>query len=179
LFLFICLTATYLPDLGVLQGCTISESLDDFSFSNAPKATEDSSFFVDNTTVDDAFDDDDESGGGGNFDMDVDPVADGPAEDFFAGDEATGDGTPAADYYDQRSSSSVGPAGEEGGDGTGFGPFDPREIPDDRVLAVGEDSGEGAAVTDNFDKHFNQNWAGPQHWKLRRVWKGRECCSVI
>lgn len=67
------------------------------------------------------------------------------------------------------------------GAGTGnangpYGPFDPRRIrsESDRVIAMTEGDGQGGMI-ELFDQAFLKNWAGPEHWKLRRVVKRRKC----
>lgn len=52
-------------------------------------------------------------------------------------------------------------------------PFDGRRNAGDLVMALaGGDDGEG--MFDYFDKGFGKNWAGAEHWKLRKVTrKGR------
>lgn len=134
-----------------------------------------------------ALDDDDEYIGGedGYQDgMDVDgdmPGADGQpqAEDFFVGDQAAGD-----DYvneYDPASPNSAeddpagGENGEEGGDGSGSGPyvpFDPRRGGTSNFAMAEQAPGE--IMFDYFDQSVKKNWAGPEHWKLRRAVRKRK-----
>lgn len=119
------------------------------------------------------FDDDDAGGafddfGGGGGDV----------EDFFTGDQAPGDNLPqggpagfmpfGADGDDSAEAGHVGVPG-------GVEPFDPRRAPNERDLVmamnVNDDQEE---MLDYFDATFMKNWAGPEHWKLRRAVKKRK-----
>lgn len=134
-------------------------------------------------------DDDDEADGGHTatgMDMDVDiGGVGGPAEDFFTGDQAVdddyGEGAGGDDFDDDnegggdRSMSAEGAQGPVRPSNT-FVPFDPRRPPNQRnlVLAMANAEGEGEnGMLDYFDAGVLQNWAGPQHWKIRRVAKRR------
>lgn len=95
-----------------------------------------------------------------------------PVEDFFVGADAVNDdygGDMGRDDYggDNGSVGTVGDA-EQGRPGP-FVPFDPRRIPNERdfVLAMADPDSEGGAL-DYFDQNFLKNWAGPEHWKLKR-----------
>jgi condensin complex subunit 2 len=57
----------------------------------------------------------------------------------------------------------------------GFEPFDPRRVPNERdlILAMTEPGAEGSSL-DYFDQTFLKNWAGPEHWKLRKVIRKRQ-----
>lgn len=126
-----------------------------------------------------ADDDDDDNEHEPVFD-DVEPPMDldgpgGPGvEDFFVGDQAVQD-----DYMpnEEPPSPSVGSenaeALEQGAGGGNYVPFDPRRAPLDKGLVLAE--GEGDIMFDYFDKGVVKNWAGPQHWKLRKVVRRREC----
>jgi condensin complex subunit 2 len=59
-----------------------------------------------------------------------------------------------------------------------FEPFDPRKAPNERdlVLAMTE---EGEEMLDYFDATFMKNWAGPEHWKLKRVVRKRTLHLVV
>lgn len=124
------------------------------------------------TPYNDTQDDDDGASVGGDgplgdFGMGGDdmPMDDGPAEDFFTGDQAI------PDDHDNYAA-----ANAEEGEGirtVPLGPvenFDPRRAPNERdlVMAMAED---GEEMLDYFDTAVMKNWAGPQHWKLRRVAK--------
>ncbi|KAK0238809.1 condensin complex subunit 2/barren [Armillaria nabsnona] len=171
----------FLPDLNVLESKEICHSLKDFAFSKKTFSSADATFYRDNPQAD--FDEDDEEfGPGENFDMEP---GDGeqPVEDFFQGDEAPadayadesfdGDNFGGEDFGggDEHSNGSYGGHAEPDGNGAGaYAPFDPRQASNDHniVLAMGD---EVDATMDSFDKTFNTNWAGPEHWKLRRLFK--------
>ena len=171
-----------MPDLSVLEDKAISHSLADFSFAKDAFTFDDTTFFQDNTQNDDD-DDDDDAGGDGNFQMDVDGGGGAPVEDFFSGADAIGGedygggGDMGGEDFggDQHSNGSVGPGGEgEGGQPGPFVPFDPRRLPNERdlVLAMTDADGESGAL-DYFDQNLLKNWAGPEHWKLRKVIRRR------
>ena len=181
--------AVLLPPLETLDERTIAQDLAEFRFSSDPNNIDfaflnrgrdddgdgDASFtshrmFVrghpnDNDDVFGGFDD-----GGGAEDF-----ADGGIQDFFTGDQAPADDIPLG-----------GPAGfapfgvddsEEGGRiGVvgGMEPFDPRQAPNERdlVMAMNADDDQ-EEMLDYFNATFMKNWAGPEHWKLRRTVKKR------
>jgi len=106
----------------------------------------------------------------------VDPAGE-VAEDFFQGDQAIGDEfAPASDDYGGENVSN-GYAEQERNVGHPgpLQPFDPRRMPNERdlVLAMTDADGDGGMM-DYFDQNFLKNWAGPEHWKLRRVVRKRE-----
>ncbi|KAL0570802.1 hypothetical protein V5O48_011153 [Marasmius crinis-equi] len=165
------LKSEFIPDLSALDFKAICHSLDDFSFTSNNLSPDDSTFYQDNTTRDDDDDGDDGDDFGVNFDMGGGPE---PAEDFFTGNDAinddfVGDPMMGGDDFDAPSPSS-GEAGEGmGAEGAGpHVPFDPRQAPNrnDLVLAMGDDN--DGSMMDYFDKAFMKNWAGPEHWKVRR-----------
>ena len=47
-------------------------------------------------------------------------------------------------------------------------PFDPSKSTGPNGLVMAKDDGE-AMMLDYFDQGFLKNWAGPEHWKLRRA----------
>ncbi|KAI1793576.1 barren [Ganoderma leucocontextum] len=168
----------FIPDLSIIDEHEISHSLEGFAFGKDGFSVDDTTFFQDGGHP---LDDDDHDGIGdlgdpsqfGNA-MDVDGISGSaaPVEDFFAGDQAIPD-----DYADFG----AGYGGDAdnvsvvGSDGTPaehrqgpFVPFDPRRVPNDReiVMAVSED---GQGVANYFDPAFFKNWAGPEHWKLRKA----------
>ncbi|KAJ8515716.1 hypothetical protein ONZ45_g6881 [Pleurotus djamor] len=160
----------FLPDADILEDKEIAPSLADFSFSKSTGFDIDTSLFQDDSQDgdDDDFAAPDRFGDGG---MDLDGEAPG-AEDFFQGPQAIND-----DYYpaegddyggDNASNGSVGPEGSQGA--APYVPFDPRKVPNQRdlVMAMTEGDGEGGMM-DYFDQNFNKNWAGPEHWKMRKV----------
>ena len=122
-----------------------------------------------------------DSGGDHGFGMDVDDGNGAPVEDFFVGEQAVGndfggDGMGQEDFGADRDSGSVeadreqqmGPQGR-------LGQFDPHRGPNERdlVMAMTDADGEGGMM-DYFDQNFLKNWAGPEHWKLRKVVRRRE-----
>ncbi|KAG8874705.1 hypothetical protein FRB97_005738 [Tulasnella sp. 331] len=170
----------FLPSVDdIINSKTISESLADFRFSGGamPDFANMDSFNRDyeaNQDVgfsdagggggEDDYDGDDH--GGGDFGGDMGDHQDGgTAEDFFTGDQAVqGDFVYAAN--------AAGNVGGVQGSG-GLGPvenFDPRRGPGGRdlVMQMAED---GENMLDYFDAAAMKNWAGPQHWKLRRAVK--------
>lgn len=104
-------------------------------------------------------------------------------EDFFVGDQAVGDDH-NGDTYDEAGVSAPAVFTNSGGNaGAGVGPyepFDPRRMPNERdlimAMTVGEpeENGGGGGMMDYFDKNFLKNWAGPEHWKVKRAVRRRE-----
>ncbi|KDR67994.1 hypothetical protein GALMADRAFT_231631 [Galerina marginata CBS 339.88] len=164
----------FFPDLSVLEDKAIAHSLADFSFdkNNSTAAAADSTMFQDNTRYEEPDADDDD-----NFGMNLDMGGDAPpVEDFFSGADAVNDefgGDFGGDDYGGDNGSnngSVGPVGdgEQGRPGP-FVPFDPRRLPTERdlVLAMADPDSEGGTL-DYFDQNFLKNWAGPEHWKMKK-----------
>ncbi|EJF64153.1 barren [Dichomitus squalens LYAD-421 SS1] len=169
----------FIPNLDSIEEQEISHSLEDFAFGKDSFSMDNTTFFRDGAL---ALDDDDDDGNDGFGDapdidnaMDVDgvPNSAAPVEDFFVGDQAIPEdyGDFGAEYGPDGDTTSVG--GSDGAPGEQkqgqFVAFDPRHPPNERdfVMAVGED-GEGMA--NYFDQnYFKKNWAGPEHWKLRKV----------
>jgi condensin complex subunit 2 len=100
-------------------------------------------------------------------------------EDFFGGEDYD-TGAPMPGGFDNDGMSNpaddqdgfAGPSSAYGGIGAaGPGehvPFDGRRQGGELVMALaGGEDGEG--MFDYFDKGFSQNWAGAEHWKLRKV----------
>ncbi|KAG8726798.1 hypothetical protein FRC12_023074, partial [Ceratobasidium sp. 428] len=107
---------------------------------------------------------------------------DGSVEDFFTGGEAV------ANFDDGFPGGGGGGFDEDGDDFDGAGggmdftannatgpnhtgplePFDPRRGRNERTLfmSMSEDATE---MLDYFDSTVMKNWAGPQHWKVRRA----------
>ncbi|KAL4246253.1 Condensin complex subunit 2 [Abortiporus biennis] len=180
----------FLPDLDVLDEKAITHSLEGFSFTKDAFAFDETTLFRDDPTADDGDGDDDDENqpfaddgfpdDTGGAPMDVDGPS--PEEDFFVGDQAVGD-----DYVPDDAVSPSGFGGGEDGsmgpDGGGAGhaepgqpgqfvPFDPRRVPNERdlILAMTDADKDGSGVMmDYFDQSFLKNWAGPEHWKLRKV----------
>lgn len=180
----------FLPDLDILEEKAISHSLEGFSFSKDPYAFDETTLFRNDPHQ--MHDDDEnepfEQDFGGDAPMDVDDDGDHPpVEDFFVGDQAVGD-----DYVNEDAVSPEGFTGGENGSvdpetalgessrpGT-FVPFDPRRVPNERdlIMAMTEaDTDNGGMMMDYFDQTFLKNWAGPEHWKLRKVVRRRKCVT--
>lgn len=170
-----------MPDLAAVDELEIAPSLEGFSFSKS-HATFDDTMFVDNTRPDFAnLEDNDDDDGAFNFDTNADsgaPLGDddgaGP-QDFFVGPDAVNDMDFGAGFDNDNHSDggSMGGGGDPGqmagGEGGPSGPyvaFDPRQMPTNLVVAMAD--GDGGAL-DYFDQNALKNWAGPEHWKLRRV----------
>jgi len=98
------------------------------------------------------FDDDSEGGGGGGGGAD-----EGGEVDFFA---------------DQFAPVASGSGSGGGAGGFGFGAveaFDPRRAADERDLVMAMDGGgDDGLLFEHFDAKLGRNWAGPEHWKMRR-----------
>ena len=169
----------------VLDRKAISHSLEGFSFSKDTWALDEAAYFRDDTPVvhDDGRDEADglEPALSGDF---ADAVQNSLAEeDFFMGDQAVGDDFGADDF---------GPAGDGGEDGEDISageqanlrpigtdggapvPFDPRRAPNERalIMAMTDADAEGGML-DYFDQSLLKNWAGPEHWKLRKAVRRR------
>ncbi|GAA5924910.1 hypothetical protein JCM1841_005365 [Sporobolomyces salmonicolor] len=109
----------------------------------------------------------------------------GGEDDAGRGGEALPDGD--VDFFaDQFTGGNVGAGmgtGMGGAGGPAFGAvedFDPRRMPGERdlVMSMGEDGG-GDRLFDYFDTKLMKNWAGPEHWKMRRsaIKKGESSIS--
>ncbi|EIW79209.1 barren [Coniophora puteana RWD-64-598 SS2] len=188
----------FLPDLDDLEDKEITHSITGFSFSQANTPLE-QSLYAENSQH--AFDDDDDdneqitfdryggasagSAGGGDAPMDIDTMgaAEPPPveEDFFQGDQAADNdwdgGFGGGDDYG---------GGEEGSPDAevtqqtdarpgGFVPFDPRRAaPNERDLILAMTDADDGGMAGYFDANLLKNWAGPEHWKLRKVIKKPE-----
>lgn len=169
----------FLPDLSTIEDKEITPSLagfefsgNSFSFLNAP--------FLSTVVEDNDDDDDDDDTGVPTFDMGGDNFGDdaAPVEDFFSGPDAVNDdfggGMGGDDYI--GSSDLAGPSGEVEGEGSATGPyvpFDPRKVPNQRDLVMAMAGADENGALDYFDKNFMKNWAGPEHWKLRKIIRKR------
>jgi condensin complex subunit 2 len=170
------LLGQFLPDLDVLEDKAISHSLSAFAFAKDNNYAFDDTLYRDDTVDNEAGDDDGNDPGFGDYGaaMDMDGA------DFFQGDQAVDDdyaGDGGADYG-AGENGSVGAEGDQRHmvrQGGAFVPFDPRRVPNERdlVIAVTDADGENAMM-DYFDQNFMRNWAGPEHWKLRKVVRKRE-----
>lgn len=166
----------YIPSTKRLQSLNISDTLASFKFSSDPNAMPD---FATLLGLKDTFDDSASaagpSGGAGDLSLIQEEEA-----DFFGGEDFDS-GAPMASMggFDDFSAGGEG-AGDEGDMTAGFGggvgmagpgehmPFDGRRQAGDLVMAlVGGEDGDG--MFDYFDKGFGKNWAGAEHWKLRKV----------
>jgi condensin complex subunit 2 len=165
----------FLPDLTAIEDKEIAPSLAGFSFSKDGFSFDDSMFLPNNSHRNlDLEDDEDDDGGNGNMgDGDLPPI-----EDFFTGADAVNDdfGDPFGGDDDNHSNagSVIGEAhagGQEGRPGP-FVSFDPRRMPNDRDLVLAMADGDGGTL-DYFDQNALKNWAGPEHWKLRKVIRRR------
>lgn len=178
----------FLPDLSVLEDKAISHSLASFSFSKDTFTFDDTTFFRDDTHHEEDMDNDDDFE---NDPFNVEPMDNdaGGGEDFFTGDQAINEdygGMPMPDNdNDFGAGSEEGgehSAGHTGGGGEAFVPFDPRRAPNERdmVMAMtGDGDGDEGGMMDYFDQNFLKNWAGPEHWKLRKVVRKRQCASFL
>ncbi|KDQ61579.1 hypothetical protein JAAARDRAFT_66671 [Jaapia argillacea MUCL 33604] len=162
----------FLPNLEILDERAISYSLSGFSFSKETFSFDDTTFFQDNTHHADDDDDNEPGGFGGDADGDV-PMFDhdqAGAEDFFQGDQAVGDDFGTPDNFDQGDGGDhMGGENIDGPPRGGFVPFDPRRAPNERDLIMAMTDADGEGMMDYFDQTFLKNWAGPEHWKLRKV----------
>ncbi|GLB41719.1 putative regulatory subunit of the condensin complex, a complex required for conversion of interphase chromatin into mitotic-like condense chromosomes [Lyophyllum shimeji] len=166
----------FLPDVAALEDKAISHSLAGFAFSKDALSFDDTTFFQDSTRRDlDDDEDDNDAGVDGGDGMDIDGGGP-PVEDFFVGPDAVqedygGDMMGGDDYGgDNNSNGSVGPQGSGDGQTGPFVPFDPRRAPNERDLVMAMTDADGEeGMMDYFDQNFLKNWAGPEHWKLRRV----------
>ncbi|KDQ19090.1 hypothetical protein BOTBODRAFT_28583 [Botryobasidium botryosum FD-172 SS1] len=161
--------ANFLPDLDSLEDKTISQTLADFCFSSDQFNLDMSYLNATHESIRDDLSSNGGDDGGGLDDFDFGGGGGGgDVEDFFVGDQAIEDLGGGGD-------GGFGIAGEEGAGGpataTGpFVPFDPRKVPNERdlIMAMTQD---GEEMLDYFDANFMKNWAGPEHWKVRRVVK--------
>jgi condensin complex subunit 2 len=174
-----------LPDISLLDNKAISHSLAGFSFSKDAFALEESTLFRDDGHRHSDDEDNDfggmDHGGGDDFPMDVNGGDGAPVEDFFVGEQAVGDdfggegdiGIGQEDFGGDGES--IGSGGVQQG-GPAMAPLNPLQVPNERdlVMAMTDADGEGGMM-DYFDQTFLKNWAGPEHWKLRKVVRRRKC----
>jgi condensin complex subunit 2 len=194
----------FLPGLDDLDYKSIAPSLREFSFSGNNFSFDDdhNSLYRDDTfapTQEDVDDDGDgdtdpvgytqgDTGGQAPFDDgDVQEVA--QVQDFFSGDQVNqegyaGDGDFGGDddFGGDGENGSVGADGDHSADsgmvGQGRGtfvPFDPARGPSERdlIMAMMDPDADGGTMN-YFDKNVMKNWAGPEHWKLRKAIRKRE-----
>ncbi|KZT51935.1 barren [Calocera cornea HHB12733] len=164
------LRAKYFPNMDILEDKGISSTLSDFKFS-ADQNLELAFLNLDraetvtpNPDSGDGFDDGANGGTGEDFftgDQAVDDDAGGwGGEGGWGGDEDNGAGGDTADGEQPAPGSSRVAFG-------GVESFDPRHPPNERALVMALGEGEGAL--DYFDQNLLKNWAGPEHWKMRKV----------
>ena len=182
-----CCSEQFLPNLDLLEDKAISHSLEGFSFSKDAFSFEETNAFRDTHGADDDDDSDNEpaafdAGLDSGAPMDIDGDAPPPVEDFFIGDQAAGDDyNEGPDDFGGDDHGSAGPEGEPGHPAP-LVPFDPRRGPSERdlIMAMTDADGEGGGMMmDYFDQAFVKNWAGPEHWKLRKVVRRRKCHFLL
>ncbi|CAE6482102.1 unnamed protein product [Rhizoctonia solani] len=166
------LRAKFMPDLEELEDRTIMPSLSDFKFAS-DDLTFASHVLPSRNTPDEPM-----AFGEREPDTMADGDAPGPVEDFFTGGEAVNDFDGAfhngGGFEDDGGDDGVGDMGDYTGNATGANhtgpvePFDPRRGRDERtlIMSMSEDATE---MLDYFDTTVMKNWAGPQHWKVRRA----------
>jgi len=169
----------FLPDLATIEGKQIAPSLDGFSFSKDGFSFDDSMFLPNNSHRNLDLGDDDDDDNGDDFNMGGGDLP--PVEDFFTGADAVNDDFGADHFAGDDDNQSNGGfaigeahAGEQEGRPGPFVPFDPRRMPNNRDLVLAMADGDGGTL-DYFDQNVLKNWAGPEHWKLRKVIRRRTC----
>ncbi|KAF8845187.1 barren [Paxillus ammoniavirescens] len=175
------LRTQFLPDLDILEDKAIAHSLAGFSFAHDSLTLDDTTLYRDDTRIEDDGDDGNEPGFGAfgeNNAMDINAGGLAQTEDFFQGDQAVeddyggADGGFGGDEYGGGDNGSPG-ADAEQGQGTrpgAFVLFDPRRVPTERDLVMAMTDGNGdSGIMGYFDQNIMKNWAGPEHWKLRKV----------
>ena len=197
--------AQFLPNLDDLDYKSIVPSLRDFSFSGNSFSFEDdhnSMYRDDSFAYTQENYDDDDAGDNDPIGYTQENMEDGapldsgdaqdiaPVQDFFSSDQANQDGyTGDGDYGGDDDFGGDGENGSVGADadhqidggmpgparGT-FVPFDPAKGPNERdlIMAMMNPEADGGTM-DYFDKNVLKNWAGPEHWKLRKVIRKRKC----
>lgn len=184
-------TAEFLTNLDSLEDKEIAPSLADFSFSKGSLPF-DESLYRDDTRVEEDNEDGNEAGfdafGADDAPMDIDGGGAPETQDFFQGDQAvdddiySGDGGAGSNDYGRGESGSVGAEGEQGQTTRSgpFVPFDPGRAPTERDLIVAMTDADGQnGLLGYFDQNVMKNWAGPEHWKLRRVIRKRESTTLV
>ncbi|KAI0031273.1 condensin complex subunit 2/barren, partial [Vararia minispora EC-137] len=166
----------YIEELDTLNERGIAPSLQNFSFQAVALSSDVPLYRDDSMHVGS---DEDEAGSSGFIVAPQDDFAvtigDGepqPEEDFFGGDQGGYLGGSPTGFGDDDigvGSGIVQPERAANGHGAGSGrfeSFDPRRIPSERELVIGDANG---GMMEYFDQAFKRNWAGPEHWKLKRV----------
>ena len=98
--------------------------------------------------------------------------APGGTEDFFSGDQAIEDYPLDFGGSGHDQGGEDGEMGEEEMEARGGAPlalFDPRCAPKPTELVMAMADGGGQDMLDYFDASVTKNWAGPEHWKMRKV----------
>lgn len=174
----------FLPDLAVLEEKSMAHSLEGFSFARDAFSFNESNLFRHDPTQD-SDEDENQPLQDNDNDVHMDGADDGvlpPVEDFFTGDQAAGeDYMPDDAFSPVNEDGSVGPHDPTDQSHAGTGglvPFDPNRAPNERDLVMamtgdGDETG-GGMMMDYFDQTFLKNWAGPEHWKLRKVVRKRK-----
>lgn len=180
------LIQSHLPDISVLDDMVICPPLQHFKFSSDDSAL-DLDFFKQSSEREQSHVSDSEAGDAFDFAAGADG---GGQEDFFA-DEAGGadfgnSGDGAEDFFEAGGGVGDDDEDQEAKDEQGYY-VDATAQPargqqqQDPIVALAENSGAG--VFDYFDTAFSKNWAGPQHWKMRRAppaqRKGIPCAIMI
>jgi condensin complex subunit 2 len=153
----------FLGDFDELEEREITWSLHDFSFQKNAFHFTDVTLPQNDSVIDDESDHDDAPIFGGDVDMPVDEPP--TVQDFFSGDQGGID-----DYV--GGDDGFPPEDHEGGMDDRSGPlvnFDPRKATNHRELVVTMQKDGEAGMLDYFDSNIFRNWAGPEHWKLRRT----------
>lgn len=167
-----------------MEDIAIAHSLAEFSFTRDNITLDDVTLYRDDTRAEEEDDEANEA----TFDAFGDNSAvnvDGgfpQTEDFFQGDQAVDDdyaggGAFGGDDYGSRHDSSPDADAQQRQNlrPGALMPFDPRRIPTERDLVMAMTDGDGeSGVMGYFDQNIMKNWAGPEHWKLRKVIRKRK-----
>ncbi|KAH7105899.1 barren [Auriculariales sp. MPI-PUGE-AT-0066] len=170
----------FFPTLNSVEDLAVSHSLEGFSFDKGYAQAYDATL----SFHDDVPDMDDDDGGLGDATfrvadddgaaMDVDAGGDTApgTEDFFSGDQAVPDydefiPPPQDNSFADGDQENTCEGPSEGAGASTFQSFDPRSMPNEREFMVAMADNEQSMV-DYFDPSFLKNWAGPEHWKVRR-----------
>jgi condensin complex subunit 2 len=169
----------------------ISPSLRDFAFGNREVSLDDLTFMESAIPDVGGESEDDDTWEAARTVMATEPgvepsTAPMDAVDFFTGDQAVADdfdpGFSGGDPMNMDMGMGMGmdPVPEDGSpppdaeqlsqDATDTTEaFNPRRLPNEKELILAMTEEEGSGMMDYFDQTFLKNWAGPEHWKLRKV----------
>lgn len=164
----------------IAEKSVMSSRLADFKFSSDPANTDysiDGAFRNREEELDSAdeaeFQDPIQVDMVGDYGDDAEPLpAPGGTEDFFSGDQAIDDyplDFGSGNYDQGGEDGEIGEAGIEARAGAPLAPFDPRHAPNPTELVMAMADGGGQDMLDYFDASAIKNWAGPEHWKMRKV----------